>query len=471
MQVSKAANGEASAARERVRGPNERPPGPALRKKGVLSRIAFGANFLLNPLGFVGSRFAQYGDIYYVPEREGAGLYVLRHPDHIRDVLITQASKFDKKHSGVEQLRQILGDGLLTTDGDVWRRQRRLVQPAFTRARLADYAEVMIDEAERDTERYRHDETFDVATEMMELTLRVVSRTLLGYSAGSGEAEDVRAAMTDMQSSIVSLGNVGPKWLRPSYHRTRRATALLDRIIYGLIEKRRQDGPSDGPVDLLQMLLEARDEEGDGGGLSDREIRDQLLTLYVAGHETTSNALTWTLYLLSQAPEVEARLHQELEEVLGGRPPTFEDFERLTYTDQIITEAMRIYPPVPIIARKAHSEAQIGGWRIPAGSEVVMWIYHTHHDARWYPEPWEFRPERWEKSEVAKRPKQSYLPFSSGARACIGKMFAQIEAVLVLATLAQKVRFDLEPDHPVEMQPRVTLNPKYGMRMIARRRG
>jgi cytochrome P450 len=218
------------------------------------------------------------------------------------------------------------------------------------------------------------------------------------------------------------------------------------------------------------MLLEVRDEEGDGAGLSDREIRDQLLTLYIAGHETTANALTWAFYLLSQNPDAEAALHAELTKVLAGRAPTFDDVPALVYTDRVITEAMRLYPPVPAIARKAHTSARIGEWNVAAGSEVVIWIYHTHHDSRFYPEPWKFRPERWGAPETANLPKQAYLPFGAGARTCIGTVFAQIEAVLVLATLAQKARFALEPGHPVELRSRLTLNPKHGMRMVVKRR-
>jgi len=447
-----------------------RPPGPPPRKKGVLGRVKYGVNFLLDPIGFVAGRFTQYGDVYYVPAETGPGLYVLRHPDHIRDVLIKEAAKFEKKHSGLNALREVLGDGLLTSDGEVWRRQRRLVQPAFTRQRLADYSGVMVEEAEEEAAFYADGQGVDVSTRMMELTLRVVSRTLLGYSAGSNEAEDVRDAMKSMQDGLVGLGQFGPKWLSPAVRKRKKSTALLDSIIYRLIAERRESGPPDGPVDLLQMLLDARDDEGDGRGLSDQEIRDQLVTLYIAGHETTANALTWTLYLLSQNPEAEARLHEELESVLGGRPPTFADVERLVYADKVVTESMRIYPPVPVISRKAMSDAKVGEWDVPAGSEVVIWIYQTHHDPRWYPEPWAFRPERWDEGAAKDRPKHAYLPYAAGARACIGKVFAQMEAVLVLCTLAQKVRFDHEPGHPVELHPRVTLNPKHGMRMIARRR-
>jgi cytochrome P450 len=446
------------------------PPGPPAPKRGLLGRIMNGVSLVLDPIGFVGGRFTQHGDVYYVPAADQPGLYVLRHPDHIRDVLITSAACFDKTHSGLRALGGVLGDGLLTTDGDVWRRQRRMVQPAFTRQRLADYSAVMREEAADDAASYRDGQTVDMSTRMMELTLRVVSRTLLGYSAVEREAEDVRRAMKDLQDSLISIGQLGPRWLSPAHRKSRRSAALLDGIIFGLIEKRRRDGAAAFPVDLLSMLLDVRDEEGDGGGLTDREIRDQLLTLYIAGHETTANALTWSLYLLSQNPDAEAALHAELDSVLGGRTPTFDDIPNLVYTDHCITEAMRLYPPVPAIARKAHKDARVGKWRIPAGSEVVIWIYHTHHDGRFYSEPWKFRPERWEGPEAADLPKQAYLPFGAGARACIGKVFAQIEAVLVLATLAQKARFALELGHPVEMRSRLTLNPKHGMRMITKRR-
>jgi cytochrome P450 len=446
-----------------------RPPGPPPRQAGLLGRIKYGLNFLLDPLGFVGGRFARYGDVYFVgAERDSApGLFVLRHPDHIEQVLITDARKMRKTHSAFANLSQVLGDGLLTTDGEVWRRQRRLVQPAFSRARLEGYARAMGEEARAEADRWKAGETRDICVDMMEMTLRIVSRTLFGHDS-SGDAESVRRSMAAFQSSLLGAGLGIPRWISPAEWRISRATAALDEIIYRIIRERRTSRGTD--VDLLQMLLDAVDEEGDGGGLSEREIRDQIVTLFLAGHETTANALSWTFYLLSQHPEIEARLHEEVDRVLAGRAADFGDVARLPYAEQVFLEAMRLYPPVYVIARQAAEALDIGGFHVPAGSEIVLWVWHVHRDPRWFDEPWAFRPERFERARIAERPKNSYLPFGAGPRACIGKSFAQIEGQLALATIAARHHLELAPDHPVELSPRITLAPSKGLKMIVHAR-
>lgn len=447
----------------------ELPPGPSARKKGVLARVRYGLNFWLDPLGFVGGRFQQYGDVYYVASEDGQpGLYVLRHPEHLEQVLITEARSMRKKHSAFALLSQVLGDGLLTTDGDVWRRQRRLVQPAFSRQRLDGYAAAMADEARIEADRWRDGERRDVGHDMMELTLRIVCRTLFGHDA-SGDAGPVRRSMATFQSSLLAMELPLPKWASYGQWKLRRANEALDEIIYRMIEERRRSRPSGAP-DLLTMLLDARDEEGDGGGLSEKEIRDQLVTLFLAGHETTANALTWTFYLLSKSPDVEARLHEEVDRVLGGRPASLEDLASLPYTEQVFHEAMRLYPPVYMLARQAAEDVEIGGYRVPAGSEIVMWLWHTHRDPRFWDEPWAFRPERFDKARSAARPRGAYMPFGAGPRACIGKTFALMEGQLALATLAARHRLELVPDHPIELRPRITLAPAHGLPMIVRPR-
>jgi cytochrome P450 len=450
----------------------ERPPGPPLRAKGVIARVRYGLNFLLDPLGFVGGRFQQFGDIYYVGAEEGQpGLYVLRHPDHLEQVLITDAKVMRKKHSAFALLSQVLGDGLLTTDGDVWRRQRRLVQPAFSRARLDGYASVMADEARIEADRWRAGDVRDVGHDMMEMTLRIVCRTLFGHqiAEATGDVSAVRDAMHAFQSSLLAMELPLPKWASPGQWRLARANAALDEIIYRIIAERRRTR-GDGPPDLLTMLIDAKDVEGDGGGLSEQEIRDQVVTLFLAGHETTANALTWTFYLLSQNPEAEARLHEEVDRVLAGRPAALSDLPQLPYTEQVFSEAMRLYPPVYMLARQAAEDVTIGGYRVPAGSEIVMWLWHTHRDPRFWEEPWAFRPERFEKAKIAARPKSAYLPFGAGPRACIGKMFAIMEGQLALATLAARHRLELVPGHPVELRPRITLAPAHGLKMVAQPR-
>jgi cytochrome P450 len=453
-----------------------RPPGPPPRDS-LLAHARYFTGFLLDPIGFVARRFDRYGDIYYAPSA-GTGLYVIRHPDHLREVLVTRASSFHKTHSAFARLSLVLGDGLLTTDGDTWKRQRRMVQPAFSSARLAGYAGVMVQEAARaagagDAEgAWRDGEVRDISREMMELTLRVVSRTLFGHDVPARHIDVVGHAMRVFQTSLVRP-DVLPAWM-PSPQRRKLEGALdaLDAMTYGIIAARRAS-PAREP-DLLQMLVDAVDDEGDGGRLGEKELRDQLVTLFLAGHETTSHALTWTLYLLSRNPRAERALHEELDHVLGDRDPTYEDLARLPYTEQVIHESMRLYPPVYSMARRAHEDTAIGPYAVPAGSEVILWIYMTHRDPRFYPEPDAFRPERFTPDEEAKRPKLAHLPFGAGPRACIGKVFAMMEARLVLATLARRWRFELAPGRrggSVVPQPRITLVPRGGMKMrlVARR--
>ena len=324
-------------------------------------------------IGMVRGRFDAYGDIYFVPNRDG-GLYVCNHPDHIRDVLITHGSSFGKAHSAFARLARVLGQGLLTTDGAVWKRHRRMIQPAFHKPRLEGYSHMMVAEAERTASRWRDGNGVDLGADMTELTLRVVSRSLFSYEV-AGDVDAVTGAVSVLQDSF-SRPNLLPRWLpTPRRRRVRRSIASIDDMMYRMIAARRAGsstaarGNARGGPDLLQMLVDVRDEEGDGEGLTDQEIRDQLVTFYLAGHETTSQALTWTFYLLSQNPHVEARMHAELNDVLGHRLATFEDLDDLGYTERVIKESMRLYPPVYVIARKAVADACIGGYPVPAGSE------------------------------------------------------------------------------------------------------
>jgi cytochrome P450 len=448
---------------------HRRPPGPPPRE-GLVDSARYYYRFLTDSIGTVKERFDRYGDIYFAPSN-GVGLYVLRHPEHLYDVLVRHGGKFSKSHSSLDTLTKVLGHGLLTTDGDRWRRQRRMIQPAFGPKRLAGYAEMMVDETRRGAGHWRDGAEVDLSREMMELTLKVVCRSLFGHDV-RGQTDAVAGAMEAFHGLLLTPASI-PDWVPlPPRMRAEKALAALDRIIFGMIESRRGGAEAPDPPDLLQMLLEAKDEEGDGGGLDDREIRDQLVTLFLAGHETTSHGLTWAWYLLSQHPEAEAALHAELAEVLGDRPPTYDDYERLAYTRQVFQEAMRLYPPAHVITRLAEEDTTIGDYPVPAGSEVVLWIYWTHHDPRWWPEPEAFRPERFAagSEEAASRPKLAYVPFGAGARACIGKVFALIEGTLILAELAQRYRFELVPGHPVVAQPRITLAPKHGMKMMVRRR-
>jgi cytochrome P450 len=437
--------------------PRRVPPGP---NGGTLARLWTGYRFLTDSVNVVSERFERYGDMYFVPGNPD-GLYVLRHPDHAYRVLVERAASFTKEHDALERLSLVLGSGLLTSDGDAWRRHRRMIQPAFQHARLVGYCSAMTQAAEALAGRWHDGAVVDMGQEMMGLTLDIVCRTLFSHDSGQ-EAEDVAEAMAALQDSV-TRPDLLPAWL-PSPARKRFASAIasLDRIIFRMIRKRRDDGVGKHD-DLLDRLLQAEDD--DGAGLSEREVRDELVTLFLAGHETTAQALTWTWYLLSEYPEVAERLSSELSEVLAGRTPGYADLERLPYTEQVVEEAMRLYPPVYVVARRAAEDVMVGEFMVPRGSELVIWILLMHRDARWYPEPLSFRPERFSPDEKAKLPRAAYIPFGAGPRTCIGKVFALLEARLLLATLFQRSRPTLLPGYRVALKPRVTLTPKYGMPM------
>ena len=443
------------------------PPGPDVR--GFFPKLALYYRFASDVVGVVGDRFGVYGDVYRVPGK--TPLYVMRHPEHLYEVLVERAADFDKGHTAFERLSQVLGSGLLTSDGDRWRRHRRMMQPAFVRARLIGYTRAMAKETERLEARLSEGERLDMADAMMSLTLAIVSQTLFSHDVAK-DSRSVSDAMTAFQGTI-ARPDVLPSWLPdPGRKRLERAIVSLDEIIYDLIRERRRERETDPDGerdDLLERLMAAEDDEG-GAQLTETEIRDELVTLFLAGHETTAQTLTWTWYLLSQHPEIQKRLHAEIDSVLGGNTPTYDDLERLPYTDQVISEALRMYPPVYLIARRALVDTTIGDFAIEKNAELALWVYLTQRDARWFEHPEQFRPERFSAEGRASLPRGAYLPFGLGPRTCIGKVFALIEARIILATLAQRFRFELEPGQKVAIKPRITLTPKYGMRMRVRRR-
>jgi cytochrome P450 len=444
------------------------PPGPDVR--GFFPKLALYYRFSQDAVGVVGERFDTFGDVYRVPGK--TPLYVCKHPEQIYEILVERAADFDKGHSAFERLSQVLGSGLLTSDGDRWRRHRRMMQPAFQRARLVGYTRAMAEESELLEARLGEGELIDMGDAMMTLTLAIVSRTLFSHDVAK-ESGSVSAAMTAFQDSI-TRPDVLPRWVPdPGRKRIQRAVRDLDQIIYGLIGERRREreaNPTKERDDLLERLMAAEDEEGDGARLTETEIRDELVTLFLAGHETTAQTLTWTWYLLSQHPEIQKRLHAELDSVLGGRTPTYDDLEGLPYTDQVVSEALRLYPPVYLIARRAIADTKIGGYDIEKNAELALWVYLTQRDARWFERPEQFRPERFRTEARASIPRGAYLPFGLGPRTCIGKTFALIEARIILATLAQRFRFELASGQRIGIRPRITLTPKYGMRMRALRR-
>ncbi|HKX29037.1 MAG TPA: cytochrome P450 [Blastocatellia bacterium] len=435
------------------------PPGPK-RLISILNLLVFRRE----PLGFLTSLARDYGDIVYFKVGEQP-FYLLNNPDHIRDVLVTHHKNF-MKGQGLQLAKALLGEGLLTSEGEFHRRQRRLSQPAFHRERIAGYAATMVEYAARMRDGWRPGETYDLSREMTRLTLAITGQTLFASDVES-EADEISQALTQAMSMFnrftLPFGRFLAKLPLPSKGQFKQARERLDATIYRLIEERRRSGEDRG--DLLSMLVQARDEEGDGTGMTDLQLRDEAMTIFLAGHETTANALIWTWYLLSQNPEAEARFYAEIDQVLGGRLPTAEDYPRLTYTWMVFAEAMRLYPPAFVIGRRALEDYPLGNYVVPARAIMVMSQYIVHHNEKYFPDSFKFDPQRWTPEAREARPKFSYFPFGGGPRVCIGEQFAWMEGVLVLATIAQRWKMRLVPGHRVEVRPSVTLRPRYGMMM------
>ena len=411
----------------------------------------------------------EYGDIVFL-RFLGVPMCLVNRPDCIESVLVTQHNNFEKSKD-YRALRRVLGNGLLTSEGVFWRRQRKLVQPAFHQGRIAAYAEVMVAYTERMVASWKHGQGLDVHEAMMRLTLDIVAKTLFDTDV-SREAEDVGAALQVLMSKF--FRQAGFALLLPSFipipttRRLQRAVGQLDKVIYEIIRRRRTSGQTSG--DLLSVLLRAQDDEG--LGMTDRQLHDEIMTLFLAGHETTANALSWTWLLLGQNPGVEEKLIEELRRVLSGRSPTAADLPRLTYTEMILREAMRLYPPVWVIGRRGLAPFRMGEYELPAETNVLMSQIITHRDARYFPDPDRFDPDRWKADDprFVSLPRFAYFPFGGGPRVCIGAGFAMMEAVLLLATIAQRFTLTLVPGQTIEKLPSVTLRPKSGIRVILHRR-
>lgn len=438
------------------------PPGPK-------ERYPFGhmVAFSRDTIGFL-MRIAAFGDVAHV--RVGPRhLYVVSDPDLIRDVFVTNARNFTKSR-GLEVAKEVFGNGLLTSEGDVHRRQRRLAQPAFHRDRIAGYSRVMTQYADRMRDSWRDGQTLDADGEMMRVALSIVAKTLFDADV-EADAAQIGEALTIVLGTFKKIlnpyGELLAKLPLPSTRRFQAAKVRLDDIIYRIIAERRADPHDRG--DLLSMLMSAEDED-DGGAMTDRQLRDEVMTLFLAGHETTANAMTWTWYLLSQHPEIEATLHAEVDSVLQGRLPELDDLPRLAYVRKVFNEALRLYPPAYAIGRRAIEPYSLAQFRVPAGGTILMSPYVVHRRPQFYPDPEKFDPERWTPEAIAARPKFSFFPFGGGPRVCIGEQFAWMEGILVIAAVAQRWRLRLVPGHPIGLRPQITLRPKFGMRMIAERR-
>lgn len=440
------------------------PPGP----RPLFPAINF-VNLRRNPIRFLTRLTEQYGEVVYF-KLGPQPVFLLNNPEHIRDVLITHNKQF-MKGEGLQRAKRLLGEGLLTSEGEFHLRQRRLAQPAFHRQRIAAYGMTMVEYADRLSNRWQPGEELDVDREMMRLTLAIAGKTLFDADVET-EADEIGDALSQAMAMFnyltLPFSQLLEKLPIPAMKRFKAARLRLDETIYRMIRERRESGEDRG--DLLSMLMQARDTEGDGTGMNDQQLRDEAMTIFLAGHETTANALTWTWYLLSQNPAVEAKFHAELDAVLGGRMATAEDYPRLRYTEMVFAEAMRLYPPAWIIGRRALTDYRIEDYHVPARSIILMSQYLMHHNPKFFPEPNRFDPKRWTPEARETRPQFSYFPFGGGPRICIGEQFAWMEGVLVMATLAQKWRLRLAPNHPIALEPIVTLRPKHGMKMTVERR-
>jgi len=419
-------------------------------------------------LGFI-TRCRKFGDVVrsrflYVHA------YFLYNADDIEALLTTKAKSFRKAGSLRSPFfARLVGNGLVTSEGDFWRRQRRLAQPAFHRQRISTYGEVMVDYAQRAIDKWRPGEEIDISKDMTRLTLEIVVKTLFNADV-SNDADHVGAMLSEVVKPFASQATL--KWIldnrlpTPGHRRYFKAVSEIDRIVFRIISDRRASKSDEG--DLLSMLLQAQDD--DGSQMNDAQLRDEVMTLFLAGHETTALALSWSWYLLATHPEAEAKFHAEIDEVLQGRVPTVDDLRKLTYTEMIAKEAMRLYPPAYAVGREALEDTEIGGFRVPKGSQVFAFQWVTQRDDRYFERPDKFEPERWTPERSERLPKYAYFPFGGGPRQCIGNYFAMMEVVLLLATIGQRFRFSLAPNHKVEVLPVLSLRPKNGIRAVVEKR-
>lgn len=419
-------------------------------------------------LGFV-TRGRDYGDIvrarfFYVTA------YFLYHPADIEYVLSTNARNFEKSmslHSNFFQ--RLVGNGLLTSEGEFWRRQRRLAQPAFHRQRISGYADVMVEYTERLISTWQAHEERYIDRDMMRLTMEIVVKTLFNSNVAA-DADKVGRVIAELVKPFASQATL--KWIldnrlpTPTHRRFHKLAAQIDEIIYRIIAERRASGRDEG--DLLSMLLAAQDE--DGGQMTDKQLRDEVITLFLAGQETTALTLSWSWYLLALNPEIEKKFHEEIDQVLGGNLPTMADLPKLKYTEMIVKESMRLFPPGYGVGRGAIEDCQIGGFHVPAKTQVFMFQWATQRDPRFFSEPNEFYPDRWTEELLSQLPKYAYFPFGGGPRICIGNTFAMMEIILVLATIGRKLRFRLASGKPVEIEPAMSLRPRDGIRVVVTQR-
>lgn len=423
--------------------------------------------FNRDTLGFI-ERCRDFGDVVRT-RFLWVYAYFLYNPADIETLLTTNARSYRK----AESLRspffhRLVGNGLVTSEGDFWRRQRRLAQPAFHRQRISSYGDIMVQYAQRMMVNWHDGEARDLSRDMTRLTLEIVVKTLFNSDV-SKDADHIGQILTRLVKPFASQATV--KWIldnrlpTPDHRRYFNDVSEIDRIVFRIIAERRASGYDEG--DLLSMLLQAQDD--DGTRMSDAQLRDEVMTLFLAGHETTAIALSWSWYLLASHPEAEKKFHAELDEVLGGRTPVVSDMPNLKYTEMIAKEAMRLYPPAYAVGREAIEETEIGGFRVPKGTQLFAFQWVTHRDPRYFDDPAAFKPERWTSEISEQLPKYAYFPFGGGPRQCIGNYFAMMEIVLLLATIGQRFQFALT-EEKVEVLPVLSLRPKSGIKVTVKQR-
>ena len=447
---------------------NRTPPGP----KGSLTLLRLALRAGTDPLGCFVDLARSHGDLIML--RLGPIRFcIVNHPDLVREVLVHRTKSFRKPQRLKRNLAKVLGNGLLTNEGDSWLRQRRLAQHAFHNRRMEHYAEVVVQKTRRMMAQWPTASTINVADVMTHLTLGIIARALFDVDV-AGQAPVLRDAVRVISGTLAREARLLfsiPDWLPlPSKIRKRRALRMVDQLIWDVIRHRRTTGEDRG--DLLSMLLAAVDEEGDCGGMTDQQARDEALTLFLAGHDSTAAGLTWTWYLIARDPAVESRLTAEVDATLAGRTPTWDDLPLLPYTEAVIKESLRLYPPNwGTFPREAVIEVELGEYVLPKGCQVLVSPYVLHHDPRSFPDPERFDPDRFASDRVLSIPQFAYIPFGAGPRVCIGNAFAMMTMKLVVATVLQQYRLALAPGQgEVEIEPLLVLRPKGGLHMSLHKR-
>jgi cytochrome P450 len=431
------------------------PPGPISRFFG----LDLAQRFNTEPLALLTEMAQMQPDLlhYHIANMH---IYLVKHPELIHEVLVTQARKFHKWQRQKQVFGKFDGEGLVNSDGEFWKRQRRMIQPAFHSKRIANYAQIMVDTTTRRINQWQTDPQFDIGREMSLITRDIVTKALFNADVSTESLELGEAIRVIQHTATHDMGSpfLLPDWM-PGHRGTKAATRTIDRVIMRIIRERRASSEDTG--DLLSMLLMAVDESG--SGMTDKQARDEAVTLFIAGHETTASALAWVWYLIAAHPEVETKLREEID-ALGDLSPTFADLPRLSYTQQIIKETMRLYPPTWLFPREAIEPVELGGYTLEKGSLVHLVPYIVQRDARFFEQPLEFRPERF--ADEKSIPDYAYFPFGGGPRVCIGNSFTLMEMQLMIATILQRYDMALAPDQgEPEMLPLITLLPKGGVRM------